>query len=350
MGVSKPARIGQVVSSWAVAVLWFNSVIVNNSNNKADVICLMGPTAVGKTALAVQLCQYFPFQIINVDSAQIYKGMDIGTGKPDAETLSLAPHRLLDIRDPAESYSAADFRSDALTEIEDIVQAGSTPLLVGGTMLYFKVLRDGLADMPHADKITRDEIEAIARAEGWQRVHDLLAEVDPESANRIHPNDPQRLQRALEVYRVSGKTMTQLHVEERSQQATGLNIPFNLHFFALQSEGRQELHQHIEKRFLQMIEDGLVAEVRSLFSRGDLNLNLPSIKSVGYRQVWQYLEGELSFDGMVEQSIIATRQLAKRQLTWLRSWENLHNLGDPLSNSRAEPLELVLNYMESTSI
>jgi tRNA dimethylallyltransferase len=350
LGLSKPTRIGQVVSSWAVAVLWLNSIFVNNSNNKADVICLMGATAVGKTALAVELCQCFPFQIVNVDSAQIYKGMDIGTGKPDAETLSLAPHRLLDIRDPAEYYSVADFRSDVLTEIEDIVQAGSTPLLVGGTMLYFKVLRDGLADMPHANKVIREEIDAIAKTGGWQRVHDLLAEVDPDSANRIHPNDPQRLQRALEVYRISGKTMTQLHAEESSQPDTGLNIPFNLHFLALQPENRQQLHKKIRERFLQMIEDGLVDEVSSLRSRGDLDLHLPSMKSVGYRQVWQHLEGDLSFDGMVEKSIIATRQLAKRQFTWLRSWENLHNLVAPLSNSSAKPCELVLNYLDSTTI
>ncbi|MEQ8954330.1 MAG: tRNA (adenosine(37)-N6)-dimethylallyltransferase MiaA [Gammaproteobacteria bacterium] len=300
----------------------------------------MGPTASGKTAMAVEMVQRKPLQIISVDSAQVYRGMDIGTGKPDRETLRAAPHRLLDIRDPAEPYSASEFRDDALREIAAVVAAGDTPLLVGGTMLYFKALRDGLAALPQADPDTRGEIEELAAAQGWERVHAELARVDPESARRIHPNDPQRLQRALEVYLVSGQTMTEIH--SRKTQSGGTGLPWELHFFAIQPPDRGVLHERIGQRFGQMLDSGLVEEVRKLHRRDDLNPLLPSIKSVGYRQVWQYLEGQLSYDGMVEKSIIATRQLAKRQLTWLRSWEKLHNLNDPSANS----IDKVLNYLD----
>lgn len=304
----------------------------------------MGPTASGKTALAVELVKRYPFQIISVDSAQVYRGMNIGTGKPTKEILDIAPHRLIDIVDPAVAYSASEFRSDAIAEIQDVLAQGGTPLLVGGTMLYFRVLRDGLAEMPHADSSVRAEIGELAEHEGWEAVHRELARVDPESAARIHPNDPQRLQRALEVFRVSGKTMTALHNEE--QTAPKVEQPFNLHFFAIQPEDRSLLHSQIEQRFKQMLQDGLLAEVKQLHSRKDLNPLLPSIKSVGYRQVWQYLDGELDYDEMVEKSIIATRQLAKRQLTWLRSWRNLQSLGD----SSAQSIDSVLKYVHSTSI
>ncbi|NQV69563.1 MAG: tRNA (adenosine(37)-N6)-dimethylallyltransferase MiaA [Pseudohongiella sp.] len=304
----------------------------------------MGPTASGKTALAVELAQRHPFQIISVDSAQVYRGMNIGTGKPTAEILDIAPHRLIDIADPADAYSAAEFRDDAIAEIKEVLAQGDTPLLVGGTMLYFRVLRDGLADMPHADSAIRAEIEKLAEREGWEAVHQQLARVDPASAARIHPNDPQRLQRALEVFRVSGKTMTAMHSE--GQTDLKLEQPFNLHFFAIQPEDRSVLHRQIEQRFKQMLRDGLLAEVEMLYSRKDLNSLLPSIKSVGYRQVWQYIEGELDYDGMIEKSIIATRQLAKRQLTWLRSWQNLHSLSD----SSAQSTDSVLKYVHSISI
>jgi tRNA dimethylallyltransferase len=304
----------------------------------------MGPTASGKTALAVELAQRHPFQIISVDSAQVYRGMNIGTGKPTAEILDIAPHRLIDIADPADAYSAAEFRDDAIAEIKEVLAQGDTPLLVGGTMLYFRVLRDGLADMPHADSAIRAEIEELAEREGWEAVHQQLARVDPASAARIHPNDPQRLQRALEVFRVSGKTMTAMHSE--GQTDLKLKQPFNLHFFAIQPEDRSVLHRQIEQRFKQMLRDGLLAEVEMLYSRKDLNSLLPSIKSVGYRQVWQYIEGELDYDGMIEKSIIATRQLAKRQLTWLRSWQNLHSLSD----SSAQSTDSVLKYVHSISI
>ncbi len=304
----------------------------------------MGPTASGKTALAVDLVQRYPFQIISVDLAQVYRDMNIGTGKPTQEILDIAPHRLIDIADPADAYSVAEFRDDAIAEIKDVLAQGDTPLLVGGTMLYFRVLRDGLADMPHADSGIRAEIEELAEREGWEAVHQQLARVDPASAARIHPNDPQRLQRALEVFRVSGKTMTAMHSE--GQTDLKLEQPFNLHFFAIQPEDRSVLHRQIEQRFKQMLRDGLLAEVEMLHSRKDLNPLLPSIKSVGYRQVWQYIEGELDYDGMIEKSIIATRQLAKRQLTWLRSWKNLQSLSD----SSAQSTDSVLKYVHSISI
>ncbi len=317
--------------------------------------------------MAVELLRRHRFQIVNVDSAQIYRGMDIGTGKPDSDILKLAPHRMIDIRDPAEVYSASEFRRDVLIHIDEILQQGDTPLLVGGTMLYFKVLRDGLADMPNADPQVRREIEALAADEGWASVHRQLAQVDPESAARIHPNDPQRLQRALEVFLVSGKTMTQLHAEEKIAREkaapAGVNgkeivdvgghdqrLPYKLHFFAIQAGERSVLHSRIEQRFMQMLSAGLVAEVEALYAREDLNPLLPSIKSVGYRQVWQYLAGDLHYDGMVEKSIIATRQLAKRQLTWLRNWQNLQKLDDPSGKNRANCIDQVLNYVDSTSI
>jgi len=317
---------------------------MNSSSTKPNVICLMGPTASGKTSLAVDLVQQHPMQIVSVDSAQIYQQMDIGTSKPGKGVLDIAPHRLIDFIDPAVPYSASQFRTDAFREIDEILDVGDTPLLVGGTMLYFRVLRDGLADMPHADPQIRGEIEKLARMQGWEAVHQQLAAVDPDSAARIHPNDPQRIQRALEVYRVSGKTMTRHHAQMHARQET--ELPYNLHFFAIQPEDRGVLHSQIETRFRQMLDEGLVDEVQALRSRGDLNHQLPSIKSVGYRQVWQHLDGEIDYDGMVEKSIIATRQLAKRQLTWLRSWPSLQSLSD----SSHQSVQHVLKYMESISI
>ena len=317
---------------------------MNASANKPNVICLMGPTASGKTALAIDLLQQHPFQIVSVDSAQIYKQMDIGTGKPDKATLALAPHRLIDFIDPAVPYSASQFRNDAFREIDEILEVGDTPLLVGGTMLYFRVLRDSLAQMPEANPQVRAEIEKLASEQGWIAVHKQLEAVDPVAAARIHPNDPQRLQRALEVYRVSGQNMTSLHAEMQMRQEA--ELPYNLHFFAIQPDDRGVLHSHIQRRFLQMLEEGLVEEVQALHCRGDLNHQLPSIKSVGYRQVWQYLDGEIDYDAMVEKSIIATRQLAKRQLTWLRSWPSLQSLSD----SSTQSVHHVLKYMDATSI
>ena len=312
---------------------------------RCPAVCLLGPTASGKTALAIEIVKRLPCEIINVDSAQIYRGMDIGTGKPDAATLAVAPHRLLDFLDPALAYSASQFRSDALREMADIQRSGRIPLLVGGTMLYFKALRDGLAQMPGADALVRQRIADMAQSSGWAHVHAQLQEVDPESAARIHPNDPQRLQRALEIFLVSGKSMTQWHLESRAEPGLA-DIPFDLHFLSIQPGSRGVLHDRIAARFLKMIADGLVDEVQRLRARGDLTLALPSMRAVGYRQVWQYIEGELSFDGMVEQGIIATRQLAKRQITWLRSWENLRDF----DSENPETLELVLKFVDRIAI
>ena len=307
----------------------------------------MGPTASGKTNLAVELVRQHPFEIISVDSAQIYRGMDIGTGKPRKETLKIAPHRLLDIKDPIEAYSAADFRSDAIREISSIIDLEKVPLLVGGTMLYFRILRDGMADLPSANKKVRQEIEEMAKNRGWAEVHRQLARVDPAAAARIHLKDPQRLQRALEVFIVSGKSMTDFYSEEAEKRSSDQNNQsFNLHFFGIQPLDRVVLNEVIKDRFEKMLKDGLVAEVESLYRRGDLTEKLPAIKSVGYRQIWQYLSGQSDYSEMVETSIIATRQLAKRQFTWMKSWDRLNSL----TVCGVKARDYILNYVESVSI
>ncbi|EMH4163974.1 tRNA (adenosine(37)-N6)-dimethylallyltransferase MiaA [Pluralibacter gergoviae] len=280
-------------------------------------IFLMGPTASGKTALAIELRKVLPVELISVDSALIYQGMDVGTAKPDAQELASAPHRLLDILDPAQAYSAADFRRDALAEMADIVAAGRIPLLVGGTMLYFKALLEGLSPLPSADPAIRSQIEQQAAEQGWGVLHQQLQEIDPVAAQRIHPNDPQRLSRALEVFFISGKTLTEL------TQISGDALPYRVHQFAIAPASRELLHQRIEQRFHQMLASGFEAEVRALFARGDLHKDMPSIRCVGYRQMWSYLEGEISYDEMVYRGICATRQLAKRQMTWLRGWDDV---------------------------
>ncbi|BDM65779.1 tRNA dimethylallyltransferase [Shewanella sp. NFH-SH190041] len=282
-----------------------------------EIICLMGPTASGKTQLAIDLAQQHNCEIISVDSALIYRGMDIGTAKPSLQEQLLAPHRLVDIRDPAESYSAADFRADALKAINEIVSKGKTPLLVGGTMMYFKALLEGLSPLPSADESIRAEIMAQADQVGWQVLHDELAQIDPVSAARIHPNDPQRLSRALEVYRISGKSMTEL------TQTKSAALPYRISQFAIAPKERKVLHDLIAQRFNIMLRQGFIDEVQTLRQRGDLHLDLPSMRCVGYRQCWQYLAGEFSHDEMVEKAVAATRQLAKRQLTWLRGWPGL---------------------------
>lgn len=278
----------------------------------------MGPTASGKTALAMELAENHRCEIISVDSALIYRGMDIGSAKPTVEELTRAPHRLIDIRDPNESYSAADFRSDAINEIEQILTAGKTPLLVGGTMLYFKALLEGLSPLPAADEQIRVDIAREAEEFGWQVLHEQLRQIDPVSAERIHQNDPQRLSRALEVYRISGKSLTEL------TQVKSEALPYNVVQFGITPKDRKELHLAIEQRFKLMLNQGFIDEVQLLKNRGDLHIDLPSMRCVGYRQVWQYLEGEYDYDIMVEKSVAATRQLAKRQLTWLRGWTNLN--------------------------
>ncbi len=311
----------------------------------------MGPTAAGKTDLAIELSKVLPCELISVDSALVYRGMDIGTAKPSNAQLAEFPHRLIDILDPAQSYSAADFRADALTAMAEITARGNIPLLVGGTMLYFKALLDGLADMPAADAEVRAQLEADALAFGWQSLHDQLAVVDPVSAARIHPNDPQRLIRALEVYRVSGMSMT-AHREQQTAQSTEAaasgrqQLPYTVANLAIAPADRKVLHHRIALRFEQMLDQGFLDEVLALRSRGDLHSGLPSIRAVGYRQVWDHLDGKLTRDEMQERGIIATRQLAKRQFTWLRSWENLHWLDSLASDN----LPRALKYLGSVSI
>lgn len=278
---------------------------------------LMGPTASGKTEVAIRLRQKYPVEIISVDSALIYKSMNIGTAKPDERELALAPHRLIDILDPSEAYSAADFRRDALQAMHDITAQGKIPLLVGGTMLYYKALLEGLSPLPAANPEIRQQIEQEAAAHGWSFLHDQLKEIDPVSADRIHPNDPQRLSRALEVYRISGKTLTEL------TQTKGESLPFRVKQFAIAPKERAELHRRIELRFEKMIEAGFEEEMRALYARKDLHPDLPSIRCVGYRQMWVYLDGNCTLDEAVFRGICATRQLAKRQITWLRSWDDL---------------------------
>ena len=287
------------------------------NHHKPAALFLMGPTASGKTALAIELRQHLPVEIISVDSALIYKGMDIGTAKPDAAELALAPHRLIDILDPSVAYSAADFRRDALAAMHEITAQGKIPLLVGGTMMYFKALLEGLSPLPSADPEIRAQIETRAAQEGWQVLHDELSRIDPVAGTRIHPNDPQRLSRALEVYYISGKTRTEL------TETAGENLPFNAYQFAIAPADRKILHQRIEMRFQMMLKAGFEDEVRALYQRGDLHPDLPSIRCVGYRQMWSYLAGEISYDDMVYRGICATRQLAKRQMTWLRGWEGV---------------------------
>lgn len=291
------------------------------SVDKYPSIWLMGPTAAGKTDLAVELVQQCNCEIISVDSALIYREMDIGTAKPDAAVLSKAPHRLIDICDPAESYSAAEFRADALEAMAEIHNAGKVPLLVGGTMMYYKVLREGIANLPEADDTVRQKLLQEAETLGWQSLHDRLRQVDPASAERIHPNDPQRLQRALEVYELTGKTLTDLWAEQKRD--VQCNFPYRTLSLAVAPRERKLLHERIEQRFRLMLEQGFLDEVKALRERGDLHLNMPSMRSVGYRQAWLYLDGEYDYEEMVNRGIYATRQLAKRQITWLRSWQDL---------------------------
>ncbi len=277
-------------------------------------IFLMGPTASGKTALAVSLVERFPLEIISVDSALVYRGMDIGTAKPDAATLARAPHHLLDIRDPADAYSAAAFRDDALKLMADITARGRVPFLVGGTMLYFRALLQGLDDLPRADAAVRKALEAEAAARGWPALHAELAQSDPQTAARLAPNDSQRIGRALEIFRLTGTPMSALL--DRVQTP----LPYRVLQLALIPSDRAVLHQRIAARFDAMLAEGLLDEVETLRRNPALTPDLPAMRAVGYRQAWAYLDGDIDLKTLREQGIAATRQLAKRQLTWLRSW------------------------------
>ena len=285
-------------------------------------IFLMGPTASGKTDLAVKLCEELPCEIISVDSAMIYRGMDIGTAKPDDELRKIAPHRLIDICDPSEAYSAARFREDALKEMAEISSRGAIPLLVGGTFLYFRALEQGLSELPSANPAVRRRLEEQAHLIGWQGMHERLAKIDPVAAERIHPNDPQRIQRALEVYEITGVPMTRLFANQGGEDGppkAQSTIPYRVAKIILSTGDRAILHQRIEQRFDQMLAKGFIDEVETLFRRGDLTLSMPSMRAVGYRQVWEYLEGAWDYPAMHSKGITATRQYAKRQLTWLRA-------------------------------
>ncbi|WP_109103696.1 tRNA (adenosine(37)-N6)-dimethylallyltransferase MiaA [Aggregatibacter segnis] len=312
---------------------------MQHSEHKPLAIFLMGPTASGKTDLAIQLHQQLPVEVISVDSALIYRGMDIGTAKPSKAELALAPHRLIDICDPAESYSAANFRTDSLREMQEISAQGKIPLLVGGTMLYYKALLEGLSPLPSADDKVRSEIEAKAALIGWGGLHQELSKIDPISAQRINPNDSQRINRALEVFYLTGKTLTQLTAQK------GEALPYDILQFAIAPEQREVLHRRIEQRFHKMIELGFQQEVEKLYRRPDLNENLPSIRCVGYRQMWEYLRGDYDHDEMVFRGICATRQLAKRQITWLRGWTSPIQWLDSLQPAQA--LEKVLTSVSA---
>jgi len=301
----------------------------------------MGPTASGKTALAVGLVERFPLEIISVDSALVYRGMDIGTAKPDAATLARAPHHLLDIRDPTEAYSAAAFCDDARRLMAEIAARGMVPLLVGGTMLYFRALLQGLDDLPRADAALRKELEAEAAARGWPALHAELAAVDPATAARLAPNDSQRIGRALEVFRLSGTPMSALLDRVQSE------LPYRVLQLALIPSDRAVLHQRIAARFDAMLAEGLIDEVDTLRRRYALNADLPSMRAVGYRQAWAYLDGEVDLKDLREQGIAATRQLAKRQLTWLRSWPDVVELDCLADDLGAQAMDLVARHLRS---
>ncbi len=311
------------------------SVRKSTESDLPPVICLMGPTASGKTALAMALQDTLPCDIVSVDSALIYQNMDIGTAKPSKAELAQYPHRLIDLRDASESYSAADFCRDALAEIAEIRSNGRIPLLVGGTMMYFKSLIEGISPLPSANAEIRQTIENEALENGWQAMHDQLVKIDPVSAERIHPNDPQRVMRALEVYRLTGNTLTQL------TQIKGDKLAGNVLQLAITPKERSTLHDRIALRYQQMIDLGFEQEVIKLRTRGDLHQDLPSIRCVGYRQMWQYLDGEFDHDEMIFRGVCATRKLAKRQLTWLRNLPDLNWLTSDDKTNVSQVLSLL---------
>src|SRR5690606_1453441 len=310
-------------------------------------IFLMGPTASGKTDLAARLVAHLPAEIISVDSALVYRGMDIGSAKPDAALLARAPHHLIDIRDPAEAYSAADFAADAIPLMADIAARGRIPLLVGGTMLYFRVLLEGLAALPPSDPEVRAAINREAALLGWPALHRQLAAVDPASAAQLHPNHSQRIQRALEVHRLTGIPASELKGRTGAWTVKPIGDDYRIVQFGLLPNSRQLLHERIARRFAAMLEQGLVEEVKRLRDRGDLSVDMPSIRAVGYRQVWGWLAGEYGVEEMRARAVAATRQLAKRQLTWLRGWPGLRviTLDDEAGNPRSGE-ELVGNCLK----
>lgn len=307
-----------------------------NPNGDIPVVFLFGPTASGKTGLSLALAEHLPVEIISVDSAQVYRGMDIGSAKPDAATRARVPHHLVDLLDPAEAYSAARFRDDALPLIEAIRGRGRIPLLVGGTMLYYRALEYGLSDLPAADPEVRQRLEAWAARDGLPALHAALAEKDPAAAARLHPNDQQRIQRALEIIELSGITPSEFYARAKTD-----GVPGRLIKIGLNPASREELHERIALRFHQMMDEGFLAEVARLKARADLNIELPSIRAVGYRQLWEHLDGRDSLPEAVERGIAATRQFAKRQITWLRSETAVQWLDPASKNLLKEALHLL---------
>jgi len=297
----------------------------------------MGPTASGKTDVAIQLCQRFPFDVISVDSALVYRGMDIGTAKPDPDTLQQTPHRLIDIRNPDEGYSAGDFVRDARAEMDAIFAAGRVPLLVGGTMMYFRALTGGIAELPAADEQIRANIDADAAELGWPVLHERLRDVDPEAAERINPNDSQRIQRALEVFMASGKPLSKWQQSARDDARNDVSFIK----IALQPATRQLLHARIEERLNLMLNNGFIEEVKELYQLPGLTAKSPAMRSVGYRQIWEYLDGETTLDEAGRKALFATRQLAKRQITWLRSESDLKSF-DPLEVGSVDAISAFL--------
>ena len=312
-----------------------------SASNYPPAIFLMGPTASGKTALAVKLAEHFPLEIISVDSALVYRDMSIGTAKPDTATLARAPHHLLDICSPTEAYSAAAFCADAQRLMADITARGKVPLLVGGTMLYFRALLQGLDDLPRADPVLRKKLEREAASRGWPALHAELAQIDPITAARLSPNDAQRIGRALEIFRLAGKPMSALL--DKAQTA----LPYRVLQLALIPSDRAVLHQRIAARFDAMLAEGLLDEVDTLRKTYALTADLPAMRAVGYRQAWAYLVGEIDLNGLREQGIAATRQLAKRQLTWLRSWPDAVVLDALADGLDAQAFERVARHLES---
>ncbi|MEM8843546.1 MAG: tRNA (adenosine(37)-N6)-dimethylallyltransferase MiaA [Pseudomonadota bacterium] len=310
---------------------------------KLPVVFMMGPTASGKTDLAIHLSKTKQFEIISVDSAMIYREMNIGTAKPDNETLTIAPHHLINIRDPNETYSVSEFCNDANRLIDQIHQSHKIPLLVGGTIMYFYSLQFGLSELPPANKEVRDNLNALADKHGWNALHQKLAKCDPESADKIHPNDTQRIQRALEVYEITGTKMSDFQ-----QSVTNNRNDISIINIGLYPEDRAHLHTLIENRFNQMLSDGVIEEVHNLKQKWKLGPNLPSMRCIGYRQVLYHLEYQNSYEEMKNQAIAATRQLAKRQLTWIRHYPNTF-LYDPFVLSKEEICHEIISQLPSTS-
>ncbi len=305
-------------------------------------VFIMGPTASGKTDLAIELVKNYPFEIISVDSALVYKDMNIGTAKPTKDELAAAPHHLIDFLDPAQAYSTASFRADALKTMEDIHRRNKIPLLVGGTMLYHRSLLYGLSELPKADEAIRAKLDAEAKLNGAEFMHQKLAVIDPIAAKRIHPNDPQRIQRALEVYEISGKSMTELQQESLAEA-----LPWETYKIIVSPKSRDLLRERIAIRFNKMIEQGFIEEVQQLFKRGDLDLSLPSMRAVGYRQVWEHLEGKMTQEQMIERGITITRQFAKRQMTWLRREEEALWIATEDNNIFEQALEYLKPILKS---